>query len=354
MEIRKLNMLRGIAAMIVVVGHFSNETNMLNGLLGQHAGQLGVMLFFILSGFLMSYLYLDRPFNRLNVARFAWARIARVVPLFVLVVLLSYMLWSMGLRDILYPIKTIKSVLSHLLLLSGVSVLWTIPPEIQFYILFVPLWWLYSRRRGYLFVLLGLVFAILTWLEFPYPRGRFLGLVVNLALIRSLPYFAVGVLFGRLYAAWQAPARLRKNFFVAALLLILLIYPEIYRVLIGPPYRMWVDLEPLLVLGVVFFAVIFLVPEENILLSNPIGDFLGKISYSLYLLHLPILGLILVPARHRPSLWIGIFIVLVLVVSSLSYTLLEAPARKALRSLGERKPSPAGPTSPIASVDAPS
>jgi len=34
MEIRKLNMLRGIAAMIVVVSHFSNTTKMLGGILG--------------------------------------------------------------------------------------------------------------------------------------------------------------------------------------------------------------------------------------------------------------------------------------------------------------------------------
>jgi peptidoglycan/LPS O-acetylase OafA/YrhL len=76
MEIRKLNMLRGIAALIVVVSHYSNSTNILHGILGHGAGQIGVMIFFILSGFLMSYLYMDTAFNRNEIATFMIARIA--------------------------------------------------------------------------------------------------------------------------------------------------------------------------------------------------------------------------------------------------------------------------------------
>lgn len=44
MEIRKLNMIRGIAAIIVIVSHFSNGTKWLGGILGAGAGQFGVML----------------------------------------------------------------------------------------------------------------------------------------------------------------------------------------------------------------------------------------------------------------------------------------------------------------------
>jgi peptidoglycan/LPS O-acetylase OafA/YrhL len=64
MEIRKLNMLRGLAALIVLVSHYSNATNLLNAMPGRGAGQLGVMIFFILSGFLMSYLYLKKGFTK--------------------------------------------------------------------------------------------------------------------------------------------------------------------------------------------------------------------------------------------------------------------------------------------------
>ena len=61
MQIRRLNTLRGIAALVVLVGHYSNRAQLWDAVLGTRAPQLGVMLFFLLSAFLMTVLYLDRP-----------------------------------------------------------------------------------------------------------------------------------------------------------------------------------------------------------------------------------------------------------------------------------------------------
>jgi peptidoglycan/LPS O-acetylase OafA/YrhL len=118
MEIRKLNMLRGIAALIVAVCHYSNHTNFLNGMLGRGSGQIGVMIFFILSGFLMSYLYMKKKFGKNEVSRFVIARAARVIPLFLVVVLCSYILQLFGIKGILYNIPDKASLFSHLALLS--------------------------------------------------------------------------------------------------------------------------------------------------------------------------------------------------------------------------------------------
>lgn len=49
----ELDGLRGLAAYIVLVSHASNMTGLWGTLLGNGAGQFGVMLFFVLSGFLM-------------------------------------------------------------------------------------------------------------------------------------------------------------------------------------------------------------------------------------------------------------------------------------------------------------
>ena len=76
MRVRKFDTLRGIAALIVVVSHYSNKTNIWDGILGNQAGQYGVMLFFILSGFLMSHLYMSKPFTLENSKKFIVARIA--------------------------------------------------------------------------------------------------------------------------------------------------------------------------------------------------------------------------------------------------------------------------------------
>ncbi len=80
---------RGVAAMTVAVAHYCNWLQLAPNLVGAGAGQLGVMLFFALSGFLMGYLYCDQPQGTVRIWDFAVARLARVGPLFVLVVVLS-------------------------------------------------------------------------------------------------------------------------------------------------------------------------------------------------------------------------------------------------------------------------
>ena len=83
----------------------------------------------------------------------------------------------------------------------------------------------------------------------------------------------------------------------------------------------------------VFFLITFLVPDEDTLISNRIGDFLGKISFSLYLLHLPVLWQIENQAIKSPALFLPIFLVLTIVVSSTSYFVIENPLRLIIRSI---------------------
>ena len=87
MEIRKLNSLRGIAALIVLVSHYSNESGLLGKALGSGGGQFGVMLFFLLSAFLISYLYLHQQPRRPQLTAYFRARAGRVLPLFLFTVL---------------------------------------------------------------------------------------------------------------------------------------------------------------------------------------------------------------------------------------------------------------------------
>ena len=92
MEIRRLNTLRGIAALIVVISHFSNTSGLWGKVLGQGAGQFGVMLFFLLSGFLMSHLYWEREPTSRTQLFYAVSRVARVIPLYLVVVFFSFII----------------------------------------------------------------------------------------------------------------------------------------------------------------------------------------------------------------------------------------------------------------------
>lgn len=331
MEIRKLNTLRGLAAIIVLLAHFSNEYNWLKAAFGSKAGQIGVMLFFILSGFLMSYLYLNKESNSRNLKHYAIARTARVVPLFLLVVFASYALQQFNLHGILYDIPNTSELLSHLLLIKGVSVLWSIGPEIQFYFLFVLIWLFFVKKDAHLYMLIALSLTALFFTGFTFPKGTVGGLNYELGIIRSLPYFLVGVIIGKLYGQLTISSNLQSNWFIASLLLILLIYPKIFFAITGFAHGMWADMGILAIVSMVFFIIVFLVPDQNFLLANKVGDFVGKISYSIYLLHMPILWQLNKLNLQSIELTFLIYLISTLAISYLSYKIIEAPSAKLIR-----------------------
>ena len=94
--------------------------------------------------------------------------------------------------------------------------------------------------------------------------------------------------------------------------------------------RMWLSYEVLLVMSTVFFCVVFLVPNNNVLLANRFGDFIGKISYSLYLLHMPIITKV---NQLQLSIEIKLLLSLVLsvLVAFLSYQYFERPIANLIR-----------------------
>lgn len=345
MQIRRLDTLRGIAALIVVVGHYSNKASLWGALLGTRAPQLGVMLFFLLSAFLMTVLYLQRAPTGENMRAYGYARFGRVVPLYVAVVLLSWLGQQSGqpwLQQALYAIPDLKSLTSHLLTVYGVQVLWTIPAELHFYLIFAALWWLRPRIAwavpAFCIAVLG-TYAAGHW---PLgPKQPVLGFPVDLPLLRGLPYFAAGMLLGTLYQHWRAPARIRHHAFVLALPLLLLLFPAILFKLTGwtygqgtGPSPMWFLPLLLLAMAAIFFVLVFLVPDGNPLLENRIGDHLGKISYSLYLLHFPILLLMTQAGLAQGVGGLALFLALTILAASASYLCFEFPMRRRIRALG--------------------
>ncbi len=330
MEIRKLNTLRALAALIVFFTHFSDVTNWLDGALGGGSGAYGVMLFFLLSGFLMSLLYLDKDFTKANIKRYFLARSARVLPLYLLVVLSSYAL-TINDSDILYNISDLNTLLGHLLFLHGESVLWSIPPEIQFYFLFLVFWALSGRRKGYIYV--AIVAFMLVWYFANFPRifGEFDGIPYNLfSTLRTFPYFFIGVIFGLHYKTFKVPSYLKSHWFILALCLIPLMYPEFTPINNSDKKRMWLSYEVLFVISTVFFCVVYLVPDNNILLANRVGDFIGKISYSLYLLHMPIIAAVNVLSMST-ELKLVLSLSLSILVATLSFVLFEKPIARIIK-----------------------
>ncbi|MGH1557375.1 acyltransferase family protein [Caulobacter segnis] len=97
-DLKSLTGLRIVAAGWVLVYHFRNRL----GLDLEHVGlidkgYLGVDLFFILSGFILSHVYMTAwAEGRFRYGSFLWARLARLYPVHLLTLAATIGLWALG------------------------------------------------------------------------------------------------------------------------------------------------------------------------------------------------------------------------------------------------------------------
>lgn len=324
-------MVRGLAAIIVVISHYSNSTGLFGGLLGNGAGQIGVMLFFVLSGFLMSYLYLDRLANISEIRKFSVSRVARVMPLYIILVVVSYLFSKAEvISDFVISIPNFKVLISHLLMLYGQNVFWTIPVEMQFYCIFLMLWFIKKRP---MVLLVAIVSLILISLEFGEGVGIYNknGFLFMPAILYSIPYFFSGMFLGWAYGRRGGLQAHGRWYFGGVILIIPLLFPMIFREVFSYESLLWRDPLVFVLLNAVFFTVVFLIPETNRFYCNSCGDFLGKISYSLYLLHMPVLLFLEQHIEHNIYTYLLIFLLLTILMSLFTYRYIEKPCQNWVR-----------------------
>jgi len=328
----ELDGLRGLAAMIVIVSHFSIVTNVFGGLLGFGAGQLGVMLFFVLSGFLMGRLYLTTKPTARSVAVFYRRRVARVVPLYLLVVLASVIASeTFGPGKFLYGIG-VDALATHLVFWRGDFVLWTIPVEMQFYAIFPVLWFIFAWTGNRLSIWLCLALVVIPLIGYPAKP----------ALFPHAGFFALGLAISFIGGQWKLDGA-----FVASLALVILLFPRIAASL---PFGgveltdMWHNPAYLVAVGALLFSALHSRVASRMLGSRPFR-YLGTVSYSIYLLHLPILwGLNHFDLFARnPALFFPVFVAATLLAASLSYALIEAPSRRAINHFEGWRPRQGSP-----------
>lgn len=321
--------------MAVVVGHCAGL-----GFLPYYAvglGQIGVTTFFALSGFLMAHLYLRRDFNSQEVRLYSIARVARIVPLYWAVAGgASLLLFVIGTS--LYGIMDARGALENLLFIQGDGVFWSIPVEVHFYIIFPLLWWFASRGQFWIGLIAILtVQAILAFVLFGFfenTRWIFYWLHV---------FFIGGAISWAFRDARLEPngANLPRWSHAVAWVCfaLILLCPAGARAFWNLPlYPSWADpLTAGLALSLLLCAVLQLGPSP--FLKHRFLRYLGKISFGIYLLHVPFL---IVASELGP--WIGniplaqfALVTFGTIMSAhLSFRIFEAPAAKFLRRKGAR------------------
>ncbi len=335
--IHSLTGLRGMAASIVFVSHCANQ-GMLPAIFSNGLGQIGVMLFFVLSGFLMGHLYLGKEASAANIQRYLLARVGRIFPLYIALILLSVLISTTLYADFHYQITEPAIILRALLFIDAPYEFWTIPVEVQFYGVFIVFWILYQRGAGAL-TIAGLIALTMVPSLILYPK---LGYAPALFSSYSLPFF-IGIGTAILY-----PRVVRNPFFhklasyaaIPCLIALLLNLPAVryeHGWVLGEDFflRTWADPLNWMIVYCLFFCAMLNAKALNFLNTRPFV-LLGEISFGFYLIHYPILKIVKALEVPVPLQFLTSAAVISLMAWA-SYKYFEQPANNGLRDILSRR-----------------
>jgi peptidoglycan/LPS O-acetylase OafA/YrhL len=376
-ELKSLTGLRIVAALWVVVFHFHFTplpgVAAVNRVLGPLAtqGALGVDLFFVISGFVIAHTYLDRLGPALQPAaacRFVWARMCRMWPLY-LVVLHVFGLWLLAKlllgHDGIVAFQAVQPPITvgewarqlvgvqmwdHAYLdgASWVGPTWSLSAEWLAYLLFPVAALAFHRlRRMPAPVLILAAVALMTPIAIAYLRTGSPYYPYSW-LVRLLCGFAAGVLVSMAMRRIRADAGVRRVASVlAAVLPPLIAVGLVVGEWVGPGRGgAVVALFPLLV-GSLALAD----RGPAMVLAQPLAVHGGRVSYALYLVHIPLLEVYWTALQHVSVLGphtvlahvagVGT-VVAALAVAAFAHRFVEEPARRRLLAVGRRSPRHAG------------
>jgi peptidoglycan/LPS O-acetylase OafA/YrhL len=357
---RALDGLRGVAALLVVLLHVEWPNHLTSNKFVQN-GYIAVDLFFILSGLVISSNYLPRITNLKDTKRFLGLRLFRLYPLhlamlFAFVGLECAKLAArhvFGIAPGAQPPFTgddsFGALVANLFLLNGLHVLatpswngpsWSISCELAAYSVFAIVV-LKGLVRSRLFfpvvcVMAGVGYAVVT-IEWGTLDVR-----ADWGIVRCLAGFFLGMLICR----FKGRNMLNES--------PTLVWGGEVAVMIAIVLVMCFASGPLLVFVIPLFVIVVALLQSDRgpvarLLISPGAQFLGRISYSIYMVHsflvvcllitlkrVFVLPMALNPIREAPIVllnpWIGDLLVLGIVVAvvaaaSLTYVVIEEPGR---------------------------
>lgn len=376
-EIKALTGLRIIAALWVVLFHFrpmladvspefrENLAPVLN------CGAQGVDLFFILSGFVLTWNYLDRmggEWSTRATVHFLWLRLARVWPVYLLTMHLAALIVILSLHVGHVPLPEVRDLTAISYVRQVLLVQLWFEPFFDNTSWDGPAWSISAEWLAYL--LFGLIVLVILRLE-RTTRARSL---MVLAFAACLPPVVLLLASGYFYTPWSWLPRIVTQFIAGALACAAVRrlrlstrarhiagYLSLLLVVAMVGILYWFDAHPISGVvdsgGVVDVLFVPLVITLAIglgslpwLLSTRLMVYGGEISFCLYMVHelvhttwgWAVLQFELTP-QDNPWKWNVIGLILIaLLLSSLMYHFVEEPARRWMRRMIGARAAPAG------------
>ncbi len=307
---------------MVVVSHIPEFEKSLVVL--RTGGRFGVMLFFVLSGFLMGTLYLRAPFTRDGVVKYAVARAIRIAPIYLTVVVAAYLI-AMAWPGFIYALNN-GNIVRHIFFSGNVAMFWSIPPEVQFYGVFVVIWWAAAvyRTQDVLLPLVAVFAVVLTFMSY---YGHFPGTFVG----SHIHFFVGGLIAALIRPRFVALMQGRQSLLFAQLcLLVLFVWTSFSP---STPFRGEDSIRfngdaraiiPVLMVLLMSMPTRISTP----LFANPWMRAIGAWSFSLYLVHLAVLqaASFIIPVAGVPA-YIVVGVGSAIALSAFTYRLIERPSQ---------------------------
>jgi len=340
-----IELFRGIAALMVLTFHyayfFALEDSFLNFL------QTGVDLFFVISGFVFAPLILS---SNISIKPYLIRRFFRIYPLYLISLLLYYGFAPDDPQKIaffidhLFFLQTISSV-QESMFFNGVT--WTLPIEVEFYLL-VPLLALLTvinRNTIYIVLILAILLKAILIITSTEILNINLSSIISFHLPGFLLEFMVGIILYNIYMKYKNKQIAIKYHILIIIIAITFIYGltlfllshesgEITNanLLLKSYFRFWCSIT----YAILLFPFLIYLKKVNSFFY-PICLFMGSISYGVYLFHL-LIPKVLNYLDYNLTGFMGYFtcLILTVILALIAYYLIENPARIFGRKLSSK------------------
>lgn len=304
-----LNGLRFFSALAVIITHVElikhklGFFNIWNNKLIHHLGVIGVSFFFVLSGFLITYLMLleKNKFNSISVRKFYLRRILRIWPLYFLLIIVGFFIlpkftyipyFSENLSSnfkwniIMYILMLPNLAFSFFLAVPLIGQLWSIGVEEQFYLIWPVLLKYFKKISINLlikFLVIWLFIKGLVLVIFKISDENWVIILKNNLAMLKFENMIVGAI-GALLLTEEKIKLL--NFIYKKYVLLFSMFGIFISLYILPDF-----FNDLLHLVHSFFFIIIILnvscnSSSFLKLENTFYNLLGKISYGIYMYHL--------------------------------------------------------------------
>lgn len=336
-----INGLRAYAVALVVLFHF--------GVFGFAGGFIGVDVFFVISGFLMtSIIVKGLENNTFNFLKFYLSRANRIIPaLFILCAVVGLVGWftltPQELKDYAKHAITSLGFISNIQYFKEAGYFdaasheklllhtWSLSVEWQFYILlpiFLFLAYRIKQTKSALKIAFTGLFAVSLVLAI-YLTPKMSSASFFLLPTRAWEMLAGGLIFlffNKINLTQQRSTVIELTGF-------LLVAISVVSFTGSTPWPSYNAILP--VLGT--FLILLASNQKSLLTNNKVAQFLGNTSYSIYLWHWPLVFYLSYLEKSNNVLWIIGAILLSVLLGWVSYKYIENPSRNFLSNLNIAK-----------------